>query len=256
MRLAVVGVGLRCGHRPAGVARFRFGQASCPHSPRGTSLCRLTRPPRQDGAGRFGFQSSFGTRREREKRKAGLPVAIGARSSRLRAVLLVARLQPRPRDPAVAAEAAPTPSPDEAGHLQIAITVGTKALLLPPHPARLNRRLKTKAPCAVLAAGDGQRPWMAAVGELDRMSNRAGPVPCRQGGAHSVSRRQPPPNARAPSITPTPVSHTSSSGPANGRRAQRKARRKAGSVATAPVTPPWNWPHAARRCALPVAGGS
>ena len=65
----------------------------------------------------------------------------------------------------------------EAGYSQIALAIGTKALLLPPSRRVSIEDMRTNAPCAVLAGGGGQRPWMAAVGELDRMSNRAGPLP-------------------------------------------------------------------------------
>ena len=131
---------------------------SCPHSPRGTSMCRSTRPPRQDGARRFEVQSSFGARRERERRKAWLPVAIGTPPIRLRCRSGFSRDRriPRSRLKPLLQKALQTFSKREL--VRCRWQSGAELFFSPTLQRASNEDMTTNAPCAVLAGGGGQRP--------------------------------------------------------------------------------------------------
>ena len=159
---AVVGIGLRCGHRPDGRGQARLGWTSCPTA---------AHPAARAAPPKFAAQTSGPcVDRASPRGFAAPPQQRGLLSRKIFRSLVP----------------------------EVAVAAGMKALLFPPSQRATERRLTLKAPCAVLAGGGGQRTWMSAVGELDRMSNRAGPSPSRQVGAPTVSRQHKPHTARAP----------------------------------------------------------
>ena len=85
----------------------------------------------------------------------------------------------------------------------------------------------------------GAQPAQRDVPLLDRMSNRAGPVPWRQDGARTVSRRNQTAHKR-PSINPHPRKPRKQQRPANGRRPFLNAPSPVGTTPAVAAAPPGN----------------
>jgi len=88
-----------------------------------------------------------------------------------------------------------------------------------PLPARPERRLNFKAPCAVLAGWARRAAQGGRAVSAGRMPARTESEPPRQGGAHTVSRHNQTANALAPLNNPPLASRRSCRSPINTRRA-------------------------------------
>ena len=188
--VAVGIVGLRCGHRPDGSGRARLGWTSCP--------TRLARP----------------------SMAAGHPLPPGRRWALWDSCLRLRRAGGWEKK---------SLRPDRDGDLQVpgfdrsrgptgGDSNGEPSFSLPTLPARPERRLKFKAPCAVLPGWARRAAQGGRAVSADRRRPNRKRTP-RHGGARTVSRHKPPPTHARPFNKPLPsASRTSCSYPANGRR--------------------------------------